>query len=206
MEEVIMLRLSKWLDKNGFEVFWNKSNDYGFESFGISGTNKKPDLYIRCVENPMWYNSVMEVKPPTDFDVRKGAKILDYWKEYVTGSAEYSIGGSKVLPKYFLLGTTCSIEGKLFDSDYAFQPINPDGNRKKVIEMGLLPKTEYIETFNFVRHLWATWRDVYQRVPGTAVGILLSDMLDGGSGRPAFMYQIFNYEKNRWIQRWRKFS
>ena len=205
-EEQIMLQLSEWLEWAGFEIFWNKNNEFGFGSFRVEGVREKPDLYIRRTENPRWYNTVMEVKPSYERTVRDGSKILRYLKNYASGNTKYFVQKQQVFPKYFLLATDCSIEGKLFSTESDFKPINPNGHRKIVIDYGMLPKSEYVQTFDFIRHLWVTWRDTYRRQPGTCLGILLSDKLDGGTGCPAFFYEMFNFKNSKWTQRWRNFS
>lgn len=205
IETKIFEVLSGWLSKCGFEVYWNRKNSLGYGTFGTEG-KRKPDLFLRRRENPNWYNTILEVKPgDSDFQIRAGIKILEYWQDYAENKTEYFVLGERVYPKYFLLATDWSLMGRLFSSDDLFKPVNSEGSRKVAIGYGMIPQQEYIQTFNFVRQLWAIWRDVYNRHPGTALGVLLSDQLNGGLGRPAFMYEIFDSEKGRWIQRWRKF-
>jgi hypothetical protein len=142
------------------------------------------------------------VKPGDGAKVRAGAKILNYWKLYSTGGTQYFIDEEQVRPKYFLVGTQYSPWGRLFDSDEVLKPV--DASRARAINYGLIPQSEYTQTFNFVRHLWATWRDEYERTPGYAVGVLLSDLLDDdGAGYPAFMCQE---HQGRWKQKWRRFG
>lgn len=200
--------LSGWLSHGGFEVFWNKKNNEGYPVFSVKGLTEKPDLFLRLKSNPFWYNTAVEVKPPRDFDIRKGCKILDYWKNYINNQTTYFADELTIFPKYFVVATECSKEGKLFESDKNLEPIHNGGHREKAIEMGIIPKSEYTHTFDFVRHLWATWRDVYNRNDKKqgAIGVLLSSVLDNNSNSPCFMYEDYDRIKNRWRQRWRKFE
>jgi len=202
-EEQIVVDLSIWLDRAGFDVYWNKKNPL-FHHFRVKGDQKKPDLLIRRRNHPTWYNSVIEVKPGNGGKIRSGAKILDYWRLSVTDKTQYFVNEQEVCPKYFLVATQFSPDGKLFESDTSLKPLLRGSSRAIAIDYGVIPPNEYTQTSNYVRQLWATWRDVYKRVPGTAVGVLLSDILNrDGIGNPAFMYQEY---KEKWSQRWRSFQ
>ena len=206
LEENAMVNLSVWLTKSGFEVFWNRKNPYGFDVFRTEKSQKKPDLFIRRVENPNWWQTLIEVKPNEGGKIRDGMKILDYCRAVTNNEIKYMIDDNIIRPKYFLLATECSKKGKLFGSDNMLKPITPSGSRFLAAnKYRIIPQSEYFQTFTCVRDLWAIWRDVYLREKGEKVGVLLSDVLDGGTGRAAYMYETFNYNQRRWSQRWQTF-
>jgi len=204
LEEKIALQISNWLIQHGFDVYWNKKNNFGFDTFRTEGSQKKPDLFVRRSENPHWWQTLIELKPSEGYDIRKGAKILSYCDDYVRGKIKYFVNEEEVRPKYFLVATECSPKGKLFSSDDTKKPMRVGGGRWRAAYIyKTLPKSEYTQTFGYVRELWARWRDVFEREPGTCVGVLLSDILDGGVGRPAFLCEA--YKGNAWRQRWWSF-
>ena len=204
-EERDKLDLTRWLFSNGFFVYWEHKNIYGYPTFNVKGMREKPDLLIRRKENPNWFVTAIEVKQPNGADVRDGSKILRYWQNYVGCKTTYHIGEEQVYPKYFLVGTRCSMSGRLFESDTNIKPINDNG-RIRAIEMGMIPCNEFTETFGYVRQLWVNWRDVFARREGTGLGVLLSSVLDDDGCRPGFMYEGYNSMNNRWRQYWRTFQ
>lgn len=196
-EELVKKKLADWLIKSGFEVFWEKKNEWGFPTFHIVGNNKKPDLFIRLRYKPTWYQCAIEVKCGADgAGIRSSRKILDYYHDYTDNVNTYVIEGEILEPKYFLVATEYSMDGHLFKFEGGERPLRKESTRNDAIGSGQLPGSEFAQTFGFVRDLWTQWKP---RKPPVSVGALLSDKLDGGSGLPKLMCQTW---KGRWNQAW----
>ena len=202
-EQDVVDSLSIWLSRWGFEIYQNHKNDK-YKCFSVSGeSRRKPDLYIREIGGVGFGDCVIEVKKG-DYgmgEVIDGAKIVDYYSNYCKNKTKYYITdtGDELKPTNFLLATKYSMNGRLFRDDLVEEPISPDGWRPTGIKYGMLPKKEYIKTYTFIRTIYSIWKKK-GKTPGTNLGVLLSDVLDGGGGQPAVQGQIKRL--NAWRQRW----
>jgi len=191
-EDGIKEIISRWLTAHSVEVYWEKANSHGWGVFKVEGTRRKPDLYIRRKgECGYSFETAIEVKDGNDsHGVREGNKIIDYMYDYSKNNVVYYVNREITKPKFFLLATQYSIEGHL----YSGETVKPllDSGRHDAIERGELPKVEFVNTFDLVRHLWAEWtrrgRDEY-----LSLGILVME-----NGHPLIQSQIFD---GKWKQR-----
>lgn len=185
-EDNVKRVLTEWLLENGVQVFWEQTNQYNYSTFRVTGTRRKPDLFIRCgAAEPYTFEAVIEVKDATSGDnARRAGKIIDYMYDYNNGVAEYSIGDSIVKPKFFLVATQHSPDGHLFHHE-DIRPPSP--GRLIGIRCGRSPKFEYNDTFMFIRaSLWEEWKR-RGKDEFTSLGILISD-----EQQPLIQCQIFD--------------
>ena len=203
-EQDVVDQLSDWLFDWGFEVYQNHTNKK-YRCFSVSGESKrKPDLFITHKELGDYWNCIIEVKKGDCGmgEVIGGVKIIDYYFNYCENKTKYYITGNNcpLTPTNFLLATKYSPDGRLFKVDINEEPINPDGWRPIGIEYGMLPKKEFSKTYTLIRTVYKMWKPE-RRKEGVNLGILLSDVLDGGVGRPAIQGQI--KKTKSWRQCWR---
>lgn len=193
-EEAVKVALSDWL-KNDFEIFWERTNTHGYGTFSVSGSRRKPDMYLRARGNPFWYNVVIEVKKGTDgHGIRSGSKIIDYMEDFTKGIVEYRIDSQLVIPKYFLVATEYSIDAHLFKDEPVKEP-EQGSSREKLIAGGsdIVPAVEYRDSFQFIRQMWEEWK---RRGKDTRTSL---GMLTSKDGRPAIFCEVYNY--GRWKQK-----
>lgn len=204
-EQNVVDLLSDWLFAWGLNVYQNHENDK-YRVFHISGeSTKKPDLFICSKQNPAWWRCVIEVKKPWKVrDVLNAKKIIGYMNNWSEGKTVYRDDNwEELVPKYFLVATNQSMYGKLLDQDIHEQPIKSGGGLERAISYGVCPKREYAQTFMFIRDLWAQWKD---RDIAVSLGLLLSDILDGGVGMPAIFSTRYSNNNNRWGSYWMKWG
>ena len=188
-EEEVKFRLTSWLSKYGFQVYWEKKNKWEFPVFKTDNRNR-PDLLVIKDDS---YCSIIEVKRASDgHGIKMGSKILDYYSDYVSGKTKYYIDDKLVKPKCFLQATECSVDGRLYYDDVV-KP--PSEERIRAIGICATPEIEYVRGFDHIRSLWEEWRRRELVTPPYMIGLLLGDVC----GRPEIFCQRFN-ENSKWVQ------
>lgn len=165
-EETVKNEISKWLEDNGVDVYWEKKNDYGYGVFTTTTGTKKPDLCL------IWKNHVVlvEVKDAESFSNVYDAffQIIGYYNNITT----VSIGGKRFNVTGFVVATQYSVCGRLFPSEpiIEFKDFGP-GRQKAAIESHL-PFSEYKLTEMFTRLLWRS-----PQLKDMMIGTLVSSRL-----------------------------
>lgn len=194
-EERAEIRIGCWLMENGIEVFSNRigkaTTALRCGVFNTSGINKKPDMIFKCGDE--YY--ALEIKSGVGGKNTRGVdKIINYYMMHKNGETKYYICGLEVQPTIFLCGSYFSPDGMLFEHD---QP-KPSRHTLKERRLFGCPDFEYWETHTFLRTLWDDWKKVKDK--RYCLGILLSDKLNYGIGKPTPMVFIQNYNDilNKW--------
>jgi hypothetical protein len=148
-EDIAKFELSKWLEENGFKVYWERKNKFGYSIFKTKGsTRKKPDVLII---SPTGVTAVIETKCSKATETIEGKKILSYYIDYDREKIKYYVDDKEVIIKYFLLANEYSKEGKLFKND------EPYHHEHYVSGCGY-PEYEFEKTKTFIRMLWRDWK------------------------------------------------
>lgn len=154
----------------------------GYDVFKAS-YNRIPDLLTRGK-----YTLVHEVKDADGTVTEDGGsdhvndgvlQLIEYWTDYVDGTAEYSIDGEVIDIDGFVLITNMSPFGRLYMADANSDVLRTgDGEgRQKAVQYNQVPNNEFNATERAVRLMW---RFTEHQRPDTEVGIgaLLSTRLD----------------------------
>ncbi len=146
-----MRKISDWLKKYNWEVFYNQKNNDGYPKFSAN-SNSKPDLLIRKNN----YNILIEIKPCEKHqDILNGIEqTLKYAGQYYTGRIKYKNPekeNQKLKINAFLLGTNYSMFGYLYsdESDINYLNMNYLGKNKN--------QTEKPISHTVTRILWRLW-------------------------------------------------
>lgn len=192
-------QISKWLEADGWLVYWNCKNEYGWPVFNTKGISRKPDIV--AIKNTVIV--AIEMKSPTTGHIIKGHKIVDYCINYINKKTQYFIEGKKLVVNKFLLATRCSPKGKLHEWDQTYRPIGK--GRQKVLDknLGLLPQNEFTGTYLTTRSIWGEFGRRHKGVFDTEIGVLLSGCLDNKEPTPYSLIQYYNLEWHGRKQRWR---
>ena len=175
--------LSQWIGRHtDASVYWNESNELGYDVFKTS-YNRIPDLLTRGK-----YTLVHEVKDADGTVTEDGGsdhindgvlQLIEYWTDYVDGTAAYSIDGEVIDIDGFVLTTNMSPFGRLYMADANSDVLRTgDGEgRQKAVQYNQVPNNEFNATERAVRLMW---RFAEHQRPDTEVGIgaLLSTRLD----------------------------
>lgn len=199
-EECVKQTITQWLKNNNVKVWWEKKNRFGYPIFNIKGSRNKPDLLIKNQKD--CFISAIEVKRGEDeAGIRKGRKILEYYKEYTEGTVKYFIDDLEIKPKYFLVATENSIHGHIFNKE-RIRGFKEGSTRKEVIEKygrvdhGTLPCIEYDLTFRYLRDLWEEWKRRELKNKIATIGVLTSLYYN----EPMVQYQRWDKNAERWRQ------
>ena len=205
-EDEVYLQLSCWLMNHGINVMWNKKNDHGFKVFSTKGEKKKPDLIIESLCYGECVCAAVEVKIEEGRDIRSARKILDYYDACAKKKIKYiDEEGKELFPKYFLVATKHTPNGRLFKDDKIKELVKGSG-REQIIKKykTLLPQKEYMRTFDYVRSLWAEFKARYDQNKDYKIGVLLSGVLDEQSNHP--MIFCMQHNGKMWRHQWKKIT
>ena len=198
-EDAATLQLWEWLVKHQIRAFVNseKRFDGNLPFFTSTGTgNKRGDMLIKFI-HPYFETeecALVEIKTGSSKNLRDSSKILEYYQDVSNSRIKYFIGETEVKPTYFLIATENSLQGKLFTRDVLLEKVRLVDEAKM---MGV-PMKEYAMTHEFFRDLIAKkWKPVKHK--DYKIGILLSDALNGGTGKPALFIQDFNFRLEKWL-------
>ena len=203
-EENVKKKLADWLILNDFTVYWEKKNNYNFPIFKTKGINKKPDLLIinnkckNCV-------ALIEVKTAnTDDNLRSSKKIINYYNDYSLDLIKYYINNIEIKPKYFLVASPYSIDGHLYKNEKIMSL--KEHHNDYLINNKTYPKYEYIQTYEYIRNIWNSFKSLNYRDKKYSIGILVSSKLINLNEiitTPAFYFQFYSKNKDRWLQYYR---
>lgn len=202
-EDEVYLQLTAWFQNHGIDVFWNKKNNFAETFYTRGQTTRKGDLIIE--KTFPWGEivcGVVEVKIERGRDIRSARKILDYYNDYITGKIRYFIKGRILEPRYFLVGSKHSVDGKLFMNDNKLYQKSKKGDDIRKKRPDMFPQDEYSRTFDFTRSIWTEFRERYEKNKKFKIGVLLSGVLDKEENHPAIF--CMEHRGNRWNQKWLK--
>lgn len=194
-EERAEIKIGAWLLENGFEIY---SNRKGVVTkilccgvFNTKGEMKRPDMI--AFDNRDYY--VFEIKSGTGSSkaTRDSRKIIKYYENFLNKKTRYFIKGNEITPKYFLVASLFSVDGHLFED----KEIITHTRSEEEARIKGVPQKEYSKTFSFARQIWDEWKPIKDK--RFVLGTLLSDKLNGGSGKPAVFVQEYNFTKDRWL-------
>lgn len=203
-EDQAKIRLTKWFESYGAEVYWEKEVPHGRETFSSRATAEKPDL---LVEHPDWPTIAYEVKIGDDGTaIYDGAvQTVRYWREFEQGHEEYRVRDTVRTPSVFALATGNAKLGRLYDDGFIKERCKVgqfmSSGRKRAISLNQVPRHEYSSSETTLRLMWR-FMDQYAAddgiTPKTGVGVLYSDVLDndpeefdddGSSSNPGICYK-----------------
>jgi hypothetical protein len=207
-EEKVEIILWDWLKtKSQYveEVYFNRKNKLNWKKFRVEGKQKIPDFVIKTNKGFGIKYYAVEVKDNSaSINVKKGNKILRYFKNYASGETQYFLEGKEIKIEGFLLATQSSPKGFLLKNENIRDHFI-ENTSKKIIsyKYGLIPKKEGERTYDLVRTLW----ELYGRIRNDfeikcSLGILISNSEDKFS--PHIMITNYSKNKRRWSQRWWK--
>lgn len=194
-EERAEIKLIGWLMENGVECYSNRNSCVSeltkCDIFTIKGGRKKPDMIL--FDGIEYY--ILEIKPGdgSSKQTRDSRKIIKYYRNFLEGKTRYFIRNNKIGPKYFLVASIHSPEGKLFKNEEFRSKIR---DKIDALKKGV-PQREYYKTFGLSRQIWDEWKPYKDK--RFAMGCLLSDKLNGGKGCPSVFVQQFNHRLNKWL-------
>ena len=192
-EEKTEIQIVDWLSVHGYEVYLNRRGSLAevlkCNVFTVEGTKRKPDLILK---SNLCYFAIELKTGIGSKKTRDSRKIIQYYQEIKSGIVKYFINEEEIKPKYFLVASSYSKGGHLFDDEQIRHRINENQARIQG-----RPMQEYTETFSFVRQLWDEWKT--EKDIRFSLGVLLSDKLNGGLGKPAVFVQKFNRRKGAWL-------
>lgn len=192
-EEAAEIKLAGWLMENGADVYLNRSGGavpaaVACGHFNVKGTKKRPDMLL-CTRGK--YIAV-EVKSGQGCKgTRDSRKIVDYYRDRISGEARYFIDNVEIFPTSFVVASFYSPEGRLFDEEALTHNTTPE-----IARIRGLPQSEYEQTFCFIRQVWDEWKP--HKNSAFEMGALLSDKLDGGPGLPMLFIQALNLRSGKW--------
>lgn len=195
-------RLSQWLIKNGYKIYFNQKKLGPY--FSVSGTStRKPDL---IAISPKGIVLAIEVKSgESGYDLGSNSKIIIYYKNYNENKTLYYDDDKKLINiDYFVIASYYSPEGRL-NSVEPFHIEKSDSKRRYLWINGFEPKKEYEATFTILRRgIWDQIKPYHDRYKNkkTGIGALLSTALDDTSDEPAIF--VKKPGPNIWCHRWYK--
>lgn len=207
-EDAAKVRVSEWVEDHGADVYWEKRNGAGYQTFHINDETdsaQKPDLVVDFGDRVF----AVEMKHGNEKSVVYNALLQNqrYFMRYLTHEQTYICGATAMDIDGFLTGTRHSLEGRLFPAEYEVQLTREDfsDGRIRAIQNEQLPQTEYAMTEQHVRTLWRvkdkTEGEESTRNPG--VGALLSTALHPNWNRKPVPAVLWKKGKQ---QRWDVFN
>lgn len=171
--------VSEWLTDNGASVYWEKRNSYEYRTFHINADGaQKPDLVVDFGDRVFACEAKHGESKSGVYDAT--VQLQRYWNRYATRDQQYICGATAVDIDGFLTVTKHSPDGHLFNNDcevHLTAEQFSDG-RKRGIQNGEIPPTEYSMTEQHSRVLWrlmSTAAGDAGDLPG--IGVLLSTAL-----------------------------
>lgn len=225
-EEKVEIILWDWLKTKGeniVKIYFNRKNILNCKTFKVIGTKgSKPDLLFSFKDFNKTRFVAIEIKDgDTNRNVFDSNKIFSkYYLDYIKNKAKYYILDKKIKIDFFVVATQYSIFGKLIKEDNRIIDNIDKGQNDKWRSMSAksktLPRCEYTRTSDFLRNLWANfreWRNKNECKNFPALGILTSDILknfhptelkiqSGMKGKPMLltMRYIDWMKKPQWMQ------
>jgi hypothetical protein len=196
-EHAVWLKLSRWFDDHGANVYWEESRpglpDH-WDEFGFfnANTTERPDLIVDGDE----LTFAVEVKTgDTNSDILSGAsQTVRYWRDYCRQDIErtYKVDRKELNVDAFLLATRYSPEGAVFRREYDPQTRDrPATDRVGWYDHGhvyWLPEWEFKASEVTTRSIWRQAKQRIEKNPDASendfiddepgVGVILSDALD----------------------------
>jgi len=186
-EDDVKLRLTRWFEQNGCEVFWDEGKPFGRPKFeSDTGGGEIADLLVVG----QWNVFVLEVKDARRCGkvVREGSKqLLDqYWLDWASREEghKYRTKNETFCPDVFLIATQFSADGSLYERQRDKLQAMHSADRDGRDHVPSRPDWEYIATEEHIRHRWEAAKDhaddldtPREGLPG--FGAVLSDRLDG---------------------------
>ncbi len=224
-EEKVEFELWDWLNKfEGIEIYFNRKNKLGWKKFTTKGkSNEKPDFVV-CFLNEYSGKQyiAIEVKDGVfSRNIFDSFKIFNtYYKNYIEGKTKYYIDKKEIKIKHFVVASQFSKVAKLFfDDEKIMDNIDKGENdvwRNMSAENKTLPRCEYEKTRNFLRALWALFREFRNKNKQDikpSLGILISDIVmnfhpkeleiqSGMIGKPILLLMQYKdwLKKPQWAQ------
>jgi len=203
--------LYSWFLEHGIKPYLNRidkkiSQLFKYDIFKTDNP-KKPDMIIY---SPIMGYCAIEIKSDENSrDIRGSCKIIDYHNDYINNVINYFINNEKIDIKQFLIATNNSPKGKLFlqESIEDNMGLNKKSGSIYAAKNKIIPRYEYVRTSEFVRTLWASWKDRTD----VGIGVVLSSCLDTKeeNGFPKIFTQIKEEKLLRngiikpcWKQKW----
>lgn len=186
-EDDVKLRLTRWFEQNGCEVFWDEKKPFGRPTFEPdTGGGEIADLLVVG----RWRVFVLEVK-----DGRRGGACVragttqllrQYWRNWATSDSavRYRTDSGAFSPDAFLIATQFSADGSLFERGRdRLQPTH-SADRDKMDHVPYRPDWEYIGTEMHIRDRWDNAKRLAAELDRSreqlaGFGAVLSDRLDG---------------------------
>jgi len=190
-EDGLRLELSNWLRSDDVDVYWDRDHDFGWGTFDINQRHR-PDMII---DGPSRTYAV-EVKVGKDSaKVHDGImQLVKYWRSYVDGDDKYTANAHRLNIDAFLIASKHIPYGRLYSKRGGGESMGDGGgSRQNAVEIGELPKNEFIATERAMRVMWRLTKE--QRPDASCgIGALLSSKLDGDDGgidhaTPAALYK-----------------
>jgi len=214
-EEATELILWDWLKtKSSYvkEVYFNRQNLLNAPIFTTKGINKKPDFIIKIDRGYGVEYAVVEIKNAAKArNIHDAGKIIEYYKRYIFEKTKYSIDGTPIQIKYFLVATENSVNGYLFKNEKeVIDNLELNDEWRKANQFyELEPSKEYSLTSLWVRRLWADFRYIRKEIPEElekpSVGILMCEFSkEDFSPRIMIMNYNSHLTKAKWGARWWK--
>ncbi|MFC6764571.1 hypothetical protein [Natrinema soli] len=178
-EDGLRLELSNWIRSDDIDVYWDRDHDFGWGTFDINQRHR-PDM---VVDGPARTYAI-EVKIGEDSaKVHDGMmQLVKYWRSYVDGDDVYRADGKRLNIDAFLIASKHSPYGRLYSKRGGGESMGDGtGSRQNAVEIGEIPKKEFIATERAIRVMWRLTKE--QRPDATCgIGALLSSKLDGDAG------------------------
>lgn len=187
-EYQVQKSISKWLETEiDATVFWGEDPPEGNHLFHFTKSNKRPDLLVSSSQN-----YVIEVKDGNDsaaiYDAMR--ELHEYWRGYEFGEVGVKSENQEINIDAFLLATQFSPEGHLFKLEREQGFRRTYDNKESGWNAEMRPQFEYARSESIPRILWRyAWYEAETRQEqsreniGTAIGVLLSDVIDSNPGQ-----------------------
>jgi len=189
-EEEAEIILWDWLIRKGKKInkiYFNRKNKLKQETFKVKGSSKeKPDFIITIDNFNKRENIAVEIKNgKIARNIFDGSKIFSkYYLNYINKKTKYFINHKEIKINHFIVATQFSKFGKLFEKNELVinNPKNSEGDnwRKMSFKSKTLPRFEFQRTRDFLRKIWATFREYREKnklINEPSLGILQSDNL-----------------------------
>jgi hypothetical protein len=215
-EEEIEIILWNWLITNGekvINIYFNRKNRVNDNIFHTKGLNEKPDFILELNKGYEKEFICVEVKPANKSkEVHESGKILRYYKNYISGSTKYFINNEEIKISGFAVATAFSLRGHLFKEevlkDNLLGNLDDYKNKLKCIELNLIPRYEFDRTHDYLRRLWAEWREIKKEIKTKeklpSIGIIINDYNTQKPFLFTMMFVDWLDKKSRWGQRYLK--
>lgn len=217
-ESEVEIILWDWLMTKGKyikKIYFNRKNELEAPTFTTTGLNKKPDFVIEINRGYGKEYIAVEIKDnKKSAQVYDAGKILMYYNNYRIGTTKYYINNEEIKISYFVIATQGSVESKLLNETRDTQvDINSLHNgREKQVAFGNEPKYEWNGSSQFLRNLFATFRQ-YRKdndlkdIGGSGIGILTSELKEEDGkfvnlNKPHLFIMNYNNYNKQYKSKW----